>query len=349
MKADKQVLGSLEKCYAVTEFEYDGARHLVVAAEKENPCYVFDLEGNKVDTLWEGPGGVMTLLQYPLGNEPILMATQKFYSPNNSAEAKIVYYTRENGKWNCHVLCDLPFVHRFGIVERGGVHYLVACTLKSAHAFKNDWTCPGRIWVAKLPENIKEYNEEHQLELTALTSGLYKNHGFAKCTESDYSFVMVGTENGVYQVIPPATPDGEWTSENILETPTSDMLYFDFDGDGERELLVLSPFHGDTITIYKKKDGKFESVYEHEKKLKFIHAIWGAEIDGTPYAFVGNREEDRDLIAIHFDKASGKYVYDTLDQGAGAANCMYFGDGDAHKLFAANRETDEIAVYTLTV
>ena len=55
-----------------------------------------------------------------------------------------------------------------------------------------------------------------------------------------------------------------------------------------------------------KKDGKFVSVYEHEKKLKFIHAIWGTEIDGTPYAFVGNREEDRDLIAIHFDKASGK-------------------------------------------
>ena len=63
-----------------------------------------------------------------------------------------------------------------------------------------------------------------------------------------------------------------------------------------------------------KKDGKFVSVYEHEKKLKFIHAIWGAEIDGTPYAFVGNREEDRDLIAIHFDKASGKYVYDTLEK-----------------------------------
>ncbi len=36
MKADKQVLGSLEKCYAVTEIDYDGARHLVVTAEKEN-------------------------------------------------------------------------------------------------------------------------------------------------------------------------------------------------------------------------------------------------------------------------------------------------------------------------
>ncbi len=45
------------------------------------------------------------------------------------------------------VLCDLPFVHRFGVAQRGGVWYLIACTLKSAHAFRDDWTCLGRIWV----------------------------------------------------------------------------------------------------------------------------------------------------------------------------------------------------------
>ena len=348
MKAEKQVIGNLNKCYAVSELSYDGKRHLIVAAEKEDPAYVFELDGTRIDTLWEGPGGVMTLAQYPLSkdDDPILMATYKFYSPNNSAAAKIVYYTRENGKWNMHVLCDLPFVHRFGIVERNGKHYIVACTLKSAHAFKDDWTCPGRIWVGELPEDIRAYNEDHQLELTPLVSGLYKNHGFCRCEGKDGQFVLVGTENGVYKVTPPASADGEWSADQLIDIPTSDMLYQDFDDDGKMELLILSPFHGDTLAIYKETEQGFKQVYLHEKKMPFLHAIWGAELDGKQYAFIGNRQEDRELLAIHYDNG---YVVDVLDQGAGPANCMYFKDGEAHKLLAANRETDEIAVYTLTI
>ena len=348
MKAEKKVIGNLNKCYAVSTLSYDGKDHLIVAAEKEDPAYIFDFDGTNVGTLWEGPGGVMTLAQYPLSadNDPILMATYKFYSPNNSAAAKIVYYTREGDKWAVHTMCDLPFVHRFGVLKSGGIWYLVACTLKSAHAFKDDWTCPGRIWVAKLPENIREYDSDHQLELAPLVSGLYKNHGFAKCAEGDHEYVLVGTENGVYRIDPPASEGDEWKAECLLDVPTSDMLYQDYDGDGEKELLILSPFHGNTLSVYKKTDGKFQEVYTCEKKMPFLHAIWGTNINGKEYAFIGNRQEDRELLAIHYDNG---YVIDVLDQGAGPANCMYFKDGDAHKLLAANRETDEIAVYTLHI
>ena len=110
----------------------------------------------------------MTVTQVP--GQPILMATQKFYSPNDSAAAKIVYYRRMDGVWKCEVLCELPFVHRFGVLERGGRYYLIACTLKSAHAFKNDWTCPGRIWVAPFPEDITQYNADNPLSLTQAIS-----------------------------------------------------------------------------------------------------------------------------------------------------------------------------------
>ena len=346
MKAEKQVIGHIEKCYAVGRFFYDGKDHLVCSAEKDNPCYVFDYSGEKVDTLWDGPGGVMTLQQYPYA-EKIMMATQKFYSPNNSAEAKIVYYTEENGKWNCHVLCDLPFVHRFGIIERNHVKYLVACTLKSAHAFKDDWTCPGRIWAAKLPEDIREYSAEHQLKMTPLVSGLYKNHGFFKGTENDYEIILAGTENGIIKVVPPETEDGDWKCEKILDQPTSDMVYLDFDGDGEKELLTLSPFHGDTLSVYKKQGEVFAKVWEYPEKLPFLHAIWGQYINGKAYAFVGNREAERDFFAVSYDKVKGSYTVSLLDKGAGAANCLFYTDGDKNKLIAANRETDEIALYTL--
>ena len=315
----------------------------MAAAEKKNPCYSFDLQGRLCDTIWEGPGGVMTVCQVP--GEPILMATQKFYSPNDSAEAKIVYYRRVDGAWKCEVLCELPFVHRFGVLERGGRRYLIACTLKSAHAFKNDWTCPGRIWVAPFPEDITRYSAENPLGLTPLVSGLYKNHGFEICRDGEGTFAMVACENGVYKVVPPADPEGDWSCEQLLDTPASDVLYLDFDGDGERELLVLSPFHGDTLTIHKKIDGAFAEVFRHPKRLPFLHAIWGAEIGGRVYGFIGNREEDRDLFAIYWN--GERYVYDALDQGAGAANVLHFRRGEEDCLLAANRETDEIAVYSL--
>jgi hypothetical protein len=320
--------------------------HLIVAAEKTDPCYSFTMDGEKADTLWEGPGGVMTLLQFH-GREDVLLATQKFYSPNDSAQAKIVYYTKDENGWTCHVLCDLPFVHRFGIIENITGKYLVACTLKSAHAFKNDWTCPGRIWTAKLPESLLEFNEDHQLELTPLVSGLYKNHGFAVHENADgSSFAVVGTENGVYKVCPPGLYGTECTAECLLETPASDVLYLDFDNDGERELLVLSPFHGDTLSVYKMINGAFEKVYEREEKMPFIHAIYGAYVNGRCVAFVGNRQEAKELIALEYK--DGSYQVSILDQGAGPANCMYYSDNGRDMLLAANRETDEIALYELS-
>ena len=346
LKAEKKVIGNLNKCYAVAKVVENGQDRLICAAEKSDPCYMFDTEGNQLEQLWDGPGGVMTLEQFP-SDDFILMATWKFYSPNDSANAKIVYYTRENGGLKCSVLCDLPFVHRFGILRNGGRNYLIACTLKSAHAFKNDWTCPGRIWVAELPEDIRQFNADNQLQLTPLVSGLYRNHGFGKVTEGDVTYAVVGTDNGVYKVVPPAQEGGEWEADVLLEEKTSDMLYVDFDGDGERELLTLSPFHGDTLSVWKKKQGTFEKVWEYPEKLPFLHAIYAAEIGGKSYGIVGNREDRRLLLAVSCDAASGTYQSEILDEGAGPANVLFFRDGEQDKLIAANRETDEIALYTL--
>lgn len=344
MKVQKKIIGSLEKCYSLAVFDYDGEKYVLVAAEKKDEIDVFTYDGKQVDTLYGGDGGVMTMQQY--SGKPILLATQKFYSPNNSAEAKIVYFVNVNGKWEHRILCEAPFVHRFGILERDGAKYLIVCTLKSAHAFKDDWTCPGRVWAAELCEDITQYDEEHPLELKPLISGLFKNHGFMKCREQDYDFAVVGTENGIYKVVPPQK-EGEWAYEKLLDIPASDMLYLDFDGDGERELLVLSPFHGDTLNLWKKIDGSYEKVYEYPEKLPFLHAVWGGEIDGRIYGFVGCREGNRELTAIFWNEKKCIWESHEVDRGAGAANVMLYKDGDKNRLLAANREIDEIAVYTL--
>ena len=346
----KKVIGSLTKCYSVARIIDRGKPRLLCAAEKQDPCYLFETDGTLVDTLWEGPGGVMTLEQFnsPAVEETIVMATYRFYSPNDSAGAKIMYYTRKpEGGWQENVLCDLPFVHRFGILPRNGKNYLVACTLKSAHAFKDDWTCPGRIWVAKLPEDIRQFHADNQLQLTPLVSGLFRNHGFSKVITEDEVFCLVGTHSGVYRVAPPETEGGEWDAELLMDGEISDILYEDFDGDGERELLTFGPFHGKNLEVWKKTAAGFESCWKYPEELPFLHAITSAKVGARRVAFLGNREGRKELMALYYDKKKKSYVYDILDSGAGPANVLYFEEDEKSYLLAANRETDEIALYEL--
>ena len=89
MKIHKIKTHELEKCYSICPLTYQGKEHMLVAAEKVNKCLLFDLDGNLEETVWEGPGGTMTMVQLP-GSDGEFLATHKFYSPNDSREAKII-------------------------------------------------------------------------------------------------------------------------------------------------------------------------------------------------------------------------------------------------------------------
>ena len=62
----------------------------------------------------------------------------------------------------------------------------------------------------------------------------------------------------------------------LLDTPASDAVLVDLDGDGEKELAVLSPFHGDKISIYKKKEGVFHQIYAYGEPALFMAALCAA-------------------------------------------------------------------------
>ena len=202
MNIEKKVLANPNKCYSLAPITVGGQPCFLAAAEKHDPCYLFSWEGEYLETVWEGPGGVMTMQQLP-GRDGAFLATHEFYSPNDSANARIVLAERGDSGWTVRTICDAPFVHRFGILSRGGVNYILVCCLKSGHEFKEDWRFPGAVYAAVLPDDLSGFSETNQLPLELLMDGMLENHGYSRYVDHGVETGIVGCCGGVYQFVPP--------------------------------------------------------------------------------------------------------------------------------------------------
>lgn len=348
MKVQKKIIGELEKCYSLAMLKYHNKNHFLIAAEKVNKCYLYDLKGNREETVWEKPGGVMTMVQVP-GTDGQFLATQKFYSPNDSKEASIVIVTpHTKNNWEIRTLVDLPFVHRFDIVTSGNINYLLACTLKSKHEYKEDWRFPGKVFAAILPNDLTEFNSEHQLKLTVLKDNMLKNHGYYRhYDDNNRTSGIISCDSGVYQFLPPFGSYDKWCIKQLTNDAASDALLLDLNNDGHEELCTISPFHGNEIKIYQKKNNNFILDYVYPQKLEFLHAIWGGKVLGKSMLIIGHRKGERCLLAITYETGKG-YKSQILDKNSGAANILHYICEDKDIIIGANREINEIASYELT-
>lgn len=344
MKAIKINTHELEKCYAVSQLEYNGSSHIIVAAEKTDACLLFDMKGNLEEKIWDGPGGTMSIVQIP-GSNGEFLATQLFYSPNDSKEAQIVYVTPQ-GKddWKVQMVAKVPFLHRFDIVERGGIKYIIGCALKTGHEFKEDWSSPGAVYAAELPVDLSQYNENNLIEFTTIKTDMLKNHGYCRMHNEAGDYSLIAADNGVFEFIPPASKGGNWTVNQLISDAASDAAMTDFDGDGELEMITITPFHGDYIKVYKKIDNKYTEVFAYDKATELAHSIWAGKVYGEPAAIIGHRKGSRDLLAITYNDG---YKVEVLDSDVGSANVHRFTKDDKEFLVSTNREINEIAFYEL--
>ncbi len=339
MKYEKKVIKNLNKCYSVAPIVCGGETRIAVASEKQSPCYLFDLNGTYIESVWEEPGGVMSMVQLNDEDERFL-AVERFYSFNDAEDAGIIYCKRTSEGWKRNQVASIPYVHRFDVLERGGQRYLIACTVKSGQNYPDDWSFPGKISGAVISGDLADYHKENQLKLDVIMEGLTKNHGYYRL---DKSSALVSAEEGVFHVSAPANAESTWEIMQLLDIPASDAALIDFDGNGNGELVVITPFHGDQIEIYRHDGKSFCKVYEHPEKLPFLHAIYAFNRNGRQSVLLGNREGRRDLFVLY--KENDQYCVEEIDSGCGPANVYSFSRPNGEVIFAANRETDEIAMY----
>ena len=144
MKFSRMKLCRLPSCYAVASIVHDGRTKLLVAPDDAGPCYCFDALTLEREMVWEGPGGTMSLVPIPSAGGEFL-AVQRFFPGFRAEQAKIVRVSPAPDSWNIEPFLRLPFVHRFDILERGGVRYLLCSTLCTARKSQDDWSSPGEL------------------------------------------------------------------------------------------------------------------------------------------------------------------------------------------------------------
>ena len=343
MKIEKRFLTEMNRCYSTNHLVVDGQTRILLATEGEGPCMAWTgPEYASAHHVWEQPGGTMSIVPIP-GTNGEFLAVQKFFKMFQWEEAKVVHVKPlADGRYEVTDILHLPYIHRFDLLTVEGRHYFIGGTLATTKDSKEDWSNPGKIWVG-------EYTGPQPLKVRALKEGLTKNHGYDRLVRDGKMIGLITCEQGAFEVTPPQTADGDWTVEQFMDWPISDISTIDIDGDGELEYATIEPFHGQYFRIYKRIGGKFECIFEHPETTEFYHVVVGATLAGTPVFIGGCRRGKQQLFYVRATrKAPLELEAVVIEEGVGPSNVHVVNEAGRDIIVSANREKAEAALYFVT-
>lgn len=342
MEFQKQLIDDIFKCYSVNALTIAGKKQLLFAGEGPGIGRLYSgADFSEKTTVWEGGGGTMSVVTVP-DYEGYFFASKGFYSMVDAEKSGVYLFRYKDGRFSEERIIDLPYLHRFEVLTLGGRRFFIGAALHSGKTDKEDWSKPGKLFVAEIPEDL---DGEIKVELTLLKDGLTKNHGFNKGVWKGREVVYVASEEGVIGVVPPQNGNSEWTIEQIFTHPVSDVAAIDLDGDGEVEFALLSPFHGSQFDIFKKIDGEYKSVFNYHKEQDFYHAIYADTFNGVPSFVIGARKEDMDLFIVQFDPEEKAFKSHLIETAVGSSNARIVHAEYGDIIMSANRQIGQAAIY----
>ena len=343
MNITKHRLTTLNSVYSCNSIEVDGQTRILLASEAEDRCLAWNgPDYTESHTVWDGPGGTMSIVPIP-GTNGEFLAVQKFFRMFDWEEAKVVHVRPlADGTYEVTDVLRLPYIHRFDLLTVGDRHYFIAGTLATTKATKEDWSSPGKIWVG-------EYTGVGPLPVRVLKDGITQNHGYSRLVQDGVMRGLITGREGAFEVTPPQTPDGDWQVRQFMDWPISDISALDIDGDGELEFATIEEFHGQYFRIYKKIDGRFVKVFEHPEVTEFYHVVVGTTLAGKPVFIGGCRRGRQQLFYVQAkQKAPLELEAVLIEEGVGPSNAYVLHEKGRDILVAANRETNEAALYFVT-
>jgi len=342
MKIEKKHLAQLNRCYATGSVICGGRRLALLATEGEGPCYAYSGEDfTRQEVVWQGPGGTMSFVPLPETNGEFL-SNQKFFRMFQWEEATIVWVRPQpDGTFIVRDLFVLPYIHRFDVLQAGDRRYFIGCTLATKKESKEDWSSPGKIYVAELPDDLNE-----PMKLVVLKDGLTQNHGYSRVIWNGRMAAMIGCREGAYVVAPPVEPGAAWTVEQIMDWPVSDLAAIDIDGDGQLEIATIEPFHGSYFRVWKKDGPNWRKIFEHPEVSEFYHVVVAAELRGKPVFIGGCRRGRMQLFYVEARTLAPLVLAPVLiDEDVGPSNVSVIHEDSRDVIVAANREKGEAALY----
>ena len=335
----KEVLAPLDKCYAVNAFPLGGKDRFLFASEVSAPCYCFDADTLEREVVWQADGGTMAMLALP-DRDAEFLAIQNFFPPFAAAESKLVWVRREaDGHWQVRDYLSLPYLHRFGIMTRGGQSWLVLATLCAAKAHKDDWSSPGSVYAAPLTAA-----PEQTPRPVKILDGQFHNHGFFTGVLNGVHVAAIGSDQGSFLLTPPENPEGAWSVRQLTDVPTGEVWLEDLDGDGTAELVTIEAFHGSDLKVYHlDDDGRYRLVWQLPEPLEFAHALWCGTLWGQRCGVCGSRRGQAPLFRFYYE--NGSYHTELIESGASAANVWVGTHRGRQCLLSANHGQGVCAMY----
>ncbi|MFP4115214.1 MAG: hypothetical protein ACLFUA_12670 [Spirochaetales bacterium] len=347
MTFEKRRLATAEMGYAVSQVPLLGAVRPIAASEATGPAVVFEGDSLEPRVLAEEPGGTMGFAPVP-GRDDALFVITGFYPVFAAEQSGIHLYRAVDGfsrPWAGERIVDLPFVHRIMSCSTPGGDFLIAATVCGGKDHRDDWSKPGAVFAYRIAADARG-----PWEAVPVLESIHKNHGLAGGTISGVESLLVSGTEGVFALALPGATDGAgrsaepWAATRLLDHEVSEMALLDVDGDGDEELVVVEPFHGDELAVYKSGRTGWAKIYSSE--LSFGHGLSVGTVLGEPVVAVGNRAGDKDLVCFRPRPADGLGMERiVVDPGAATAGTTILATAAGDAIIASNPEYGEYAIY----
>ncbi len=342
MKFTKIRLDDITRCYSTSHMDIDDKCYIFFASEDPNSvCYSYLLDDNlKRETVWQNDrGGCMSIIPFKKRKGEFL-AVNDFYLKVSPSLSKLVWGKRTDEGWLVKDLFNLPYLHRFDILNIDGKEFVVCATIARDKAYKDDWRRPGQVYVGELPEDLEKDN----VVLHQVADDLYKNHGYCKGMYNGNECGYFGSDQGLFRL---TYQNGKWNFEKVLDGMIGEVAINDIDDDGKEEIMTIEPFHGNRIYVYKLINDKYERVYEYANEIDFAHALVADTLAGKKCFVAGIRRKDSELFVLTYE--NGRFVEYMVEKGVGPANVGVVHHCNKDYILSANHSQNHAALYEVTL